>query len=125
MSDISKYDYEHVQNVWKEFKLKSVGEHHDLYLKTDLLLLSNMFETFRNTCLEHYKLNPAHFYMSPGLAWKACLKKTSIRLELLIDPNMLLMFKRGTRGGTTQAVHRYAKASDEYMGEPEGESNFL
>ena len=54
MSDISKCDYEDAQKVWKEFKLLNMGEYHDLYLKTDVLLLSNVFEAFRNTCLEHY-----------------------------------------------------------------------
>ena len=88
---------------------------HDLYLGTDVILLANVFETFRDTCLEHYSLDPAHFYTSPGLAWKACLKHTGIRLELLTDPDMLLMFKRGIRGGITQAVHRYAMANNPYM----------
>ena len=76
-----------------------------------------MFEAFRDTCLEHYSLEPAHFYTSPGLAWKACLKHTGIRLELLTDPYMLLMFERGIRGGITQAVHRYAAANNPYMGD--------
>ena len=125
MSDISKYDYEHAQKVWKEFKLKNLGEYHDLYLKADVILLSNVFETFRNTCLQHYKLDPAHFYILRGLAWQACLKKTGVRLELLTDPDMLLMFEKGIRGGITQAVHRYTKANSKYMGEPEGESSFL
>ena len=111
MSDISDEDYEHAQKVWKGFDMKNLGEYHDLYLKTDVILLSNVFEAFRNTCLQHYKLDPAHFYTSPGLAWQACLKKTSVRLELLTDPDMLLMFERGIRGGITQAVHRYAKAN--------------
>ena len=106
ISDISKYDYGHAQIVWKEFKLKNLGEYHDFYLKTDVLLLSNVFETFRNNCLEYYKLDPAHFYTSPGLAWQACLKKTGVRLELLTDPDMLLMFEKGIRGGITQAVHQ-------------------
>ena len=70
MSGISYHDYEHAQKVWKEFKLLNLGEYHDLYLKTDVLLLSNMFETFRNTCLHDYKLDQAHFCTSPGLAWK-------------------------------------------------------
>ena len=69
MSDISDYDNEHAQKVWKEIKLKNLGEYHDLYLKTDVLLPSNVFETFRNTCLEYYRLDSAHFYTSPGLAW--------------------------------------------------------
>ena len=66
MSDISKYDYEHAQKVWKEFGIKNVGEYHDLYLKTDLLLLSNVFQSFRNECLEYHKLGPAHTWT--GLA---------------------------------------------------------
>ena len=77
-----------------------------------------MFETFRNNCLKHYKLDPAHFYTSPGLAWQACLKKTGVKLELLTDSNMLLMFERGIRG-------RYAKANNKYIGKPEGKSSFL
>ena len=125
MSDICKYDYEHAQKVLEGFKLKTLGEYNDLYLKTDVLLLSNMFETFKNTCLEYYKLDLAHFYTSPGLAWQACLKKTSVRIELLTDPDMLLMFEKGIRGGITQAVHRYAKAYNEYVGKPKGESSFL
>ena len=128
MSDISEYDYKYAQRVWKKFRLKNLGEYHDLYLKTDVLLLSNVFETFRNTCLQHYKLDPAHFYTSPGLAWQACLKKTCVKLELLTDPDMLLMFERGIRGGITQAVHRYASSNNKYMGEkfdPENVSSFL
>ena len=105
MSNISKYDYEHTQNVWKEFKLKNLGEYHDLYLKTDVPLLSNVFETFSNNCLEYSKLDPAHFYTSPGLAWQACLRKMSAKLKLLTDPDMLLMFERSIRGGITQTVH--------------------
>ena len=76
-----------------------------------------MFEAFRDTYQEHYKLDPAHFYTSPGLAWKACLKKTGVKLELLTDPDMLLMFERGIRGRITQSVHQYACANNVYMGE--------
>ena len=128
MSDISDYDYKHAQRVWKELNLKNLGEYHDLYLKTDTLLLSNIFETFRNSCLQHYKLDPAHFYTLPRLAWQASLKKTGARLELLTDPDMLLMFECSIRGGITQAVHRYAKANNKYIGEkfhPEEKSSFL
>ena len=76
-----------------------------------------MFEVFRDTCLRHYTLDPAHFYTSPGLAWRACLKCTGIKLELLNDPDMLLMFERGIRGGITQAVRKYALANNKYMGD--------
>ena len=93
-----------------------MGEHHDLYFKTDVILLENVFEELRKVCLKNYGLDPAHFYTAPGLAWKACLKKTRIRLELLLDPNMLSMFKRGIRGGITRSVNRWAKANNPYMG---------
>ena len=114
MNDISDKDYSHAQKVWKGFDM---GEYHDLYLKTDVILLSNVFEAFRSTCSKHYGSDPAHFYMSLGLAWKACLKKTGIWLELFTDYDMLEMFERGIRGGITQAVHRYAKANNKYMGD--------
>ena len=93
MSNISIEDYRHEQKVWNAFSIHNLGECHDLYLHTDVILLANMFEAFRDTCLEHYSLNPAHFYTSPGLTWKASLKKTGVKLELLTDPDMLLMFE--------------------------------
>ena len=92
-----------------------MGEYHDLYLRTDVVLLVNVFKSFRRVCLENYGLDPSHFYTAPGLAWKACLKKTGIRLKLLLDPDMLLMFERGIRGGITQSVHRWAAANNPYM----------
>ena len=116
MTGVREEDYEHVNRVWKEFRIKDLGEYHDLYLKTDVILLANVFEAFRKVCLKNYGLDPAHFYTAPGLAWKACLKKTRIRLELLLDPDMLLMFERGIRGGITQSVNRRAKANNPYMG---------
>ena len=117
MSDISECDYKHAQKAWRAFNLKNLDEYHDLCLKTDVILLANVFEAFRDTCLEYYQLDPAHFYTSPGLAWQACLKKKGIKLELLTNPDMLLMFECGIRGGITQAVHRYAKANNKYMGD--------
>ena len=94
MSDISNDDYEQ-QRVWSTFSIHNLGEYHNLYLHTNVILLANMFEAFRDSCLEHYALNPAHFYTSPGLAWHACLKCTGVKLELLTDPDMLLMFEHG------------------------------
>ena len=93
-----------------------------------MVLLANVYEAFRDTCLKHYKLDPAHFYTSPGLAWHACLKHTGIKLELLTDPDMLLMFERGIRGGITQAVCKYALANNKYMEDtfnPRFESSYL
>ena len=128
MSNVSEDDYEHVQYVWKEFGIRNLGDYQDLYLRTDVILPANVFEAFRGTCLDHYKLDPAHFYKSPGLAWKACLRKTRVRLELLTDPDMLLMFKSRIKGGITQAVHCYASANNPYMGSmfnPSKESSYL
>ena len=115
MSGVGDSEYEHARNVWREFRIRNMGEYHDLYLKTDTILLANVFESFRSVCMENYGLDPAHFYTAPGLAWKACLKKTGIKLELLLDPDMLLMFERGIRGGITQSVHRWAAANNPYM----------
>ena len=82
-----------------------------------MVLLANVFKAFRDTCLRHYKLDAACFYTSPGLAWKACLKQTGIKLELLTNPDMLLMFERGIKDGITQAVRKYASANNKYMGD--------
>ena len=128
MSKISESDYKHAQRAREEFGVRNIGDYHDLYLRTDVVLPANVFEAFRDTFLKHYSLDPAHFYMAPGLACKACLKKTGVRLELPTDPDMLLMFERGIRGGITQAVHRYASANNKYMGDlydPNKESSYL
>ena len=108
-------DYEHATNVWNEFGIRNLLEYQDLYQRMDVVLLANVFEEFKNTCMKHYGLDPVNFYTSPGLAWKACLKKTEIKLELLTNPNMLLMFEAGIRGGITQAVHRYTEPNNKYM----------
>ena len=98
MSGVSDQHYEHARRVWSKFGIKDLGEYHNLYLYMDIILLTNVFEAFRKVCLDNYGLDLAHFYTAPGLAWRACLKKTRIRLELLLDPDMLLMFKRGIQG---------------------------
>ena len=92
-----------------------MGDYHDLYVKSDTLLLADVFENFRKACIETYELDPRHFISLPGLAWQACLKKTEVELELLTDYDMLLMIEEGIRGGISHAVHRYAKANNRYM----------
>ena len=119
MSGVSDTDYENACKVWREFGIRNMGEYHDLYLRTNVILLANVFESFRRVCLENYGLDPSDFFTVPGLAWKACLKKTSIRLELLIlylDPDMLLMFETVIRGEIIQSVHRWAAGTSPYMG---------
>ena len=122
MSGVSDGDYEHACRVWQEFGIQNMGEYHDLFLRTDVVLLVNVFESFRRVCLENYEVDSSHFYTAPGLAWKACLKKTGIRLELLLDPYMLLMFERRIRDGITQSVHRWAATNNPYMGSEYDES---
>ena len=78
-------------------------------------MLADVFENFRNICLDIYGLDPVYFVSAPGLAWQACLKKTKVELELLTNIDMLLMVEKGTRGGICQAIHRYAKANNKYM----------
>ena len=115
MENIDDIDYRHGNNVFKRFKLKNLGEYHDLYVQSDTLLLADVFENFRNTCLKVYELDPAHFLSLPGLAWQACLRKTNIKLELLTDYDMLLMVEEGIRGGICHSIHRHAKANNKYM----------
>ena len=115
IENIDDIYYRHGNNVFKRFKLKHLGEYHDLYVQSDTLLLVDVFENFRNKCLEVYELEPAHFLSLPRLAWQACLKKANIKLELLTDYDMLLMVEEGIRGGICHAIHRYAKANNKYM----------
>ena len=105
----------YAQKVWDTFKIKNFGEYHDLYVLSDTLLLADVFENFRDKCIEIYELDPAHFLSAPGLAWQACLKKTKVELESLTDNGMLIMYEEGTRGGMCQATYRYAKTSNKYM----------
>ena len=111
--------------------MEYLGCYHDTYLKTDVLLLTDVLEAFRNSCLKNYKLDPAHFFNALGLTWEALLKTTAeyyghenkdcelcpdeFRFELLTDLDMLLVAEKGIRGGITQAVKRYVKVNNKYM----------
>ena len=113
--DILEKDYAHAKLVWDTFEMKTMKDYHDLYLMTDVLLLSCVFEEFRNICLHHYNLDPAWYYTTPGLAWDACLKMTKVKLELLHDQDMLLMMEKGVFGGVSMISTRYGKANNKYM----------
>ena len=124
---VSDEDFEHAQKVWKAFELKNMGDFHDLYLKTDVLLLADVMENFRKLCEKNYELDPAHFFTVPGMAWDAMLKMTAIKLDLLEDVDMLLMIEKGIRGGISNAFKRYAKANNKFMKnfDPAEKSSFI
>ena len=83
LEDITDKDYEHAQKVWKVFGIKNLGEYHDLYVQSDTLLLADVFENFRNKCIETYEPDPAHFLSAPGLAWQTCLKKDRSKSRII------------------------------------------
>ena len=112
---ISDEQYKHAQNVWDTFSLKTMGDYHDLYLKSDILLLADVFENFRKTCLQYYKLDPCHYFTSPGLSWDAMLKMTDIKLELMADIDMFQFIEKGMRGGTSYIANRYGEVNNKYM----------
>ena len=113
---ISEQDYEHAKNVWKEFQCKTLADYTRLYVKSDVLLLADVFENFIDVSLQKYKLDPSHYITAPSLAFDAMLKMTQVELELLTDPDMYHFFERGVRGGVSMATKRYAKANNKYMG---------
>ena len=95
--------------------MRNLCGYHGLYVQTDTLLLSDLYEEFRDKCIEIYGLDPSYFLSAPGLAWQVCLKRTKVNSELLTDVDMLLMIESGIRGGMCQSIHRYAKANNKYM----------
>ena len=113
--DISDEDYQHAIKVWETFEMKTLQDYHDLYNEADVLLLADVFENFRDICIKNHKLDPAHYYTAPGLAWDAALKVTKVELELLSDIDMLLMVEKGIRGGVSMISTRYGKSNNKYM----------
>jgi len=103
--------------VWKEFGIRTLRVYTALYNKSDILLLADMFENFRDICMKNYKLDTAWYYTSPGLAWDAMLNRTGVILELLTDVDMLLMLKNGIRGGVATSSNQLGRANNRYMGE--------
>ena len=112
---ISDEEYAHAQNVWSEFTCETLGDYHDLYLQTDVNLLSDVFENFRQTAMGTYGLDPANYYTLPGYAWDVLLKDTKIELQLLTDPDTYLFIEKGLRGGISMVSQRLGEANNPYM----------
>ena len=96
---ISEIDYTHAQRVFNHFDMTDLGDYHNFYLLTDVLLLADVFENFREVCLQHYDLDPAHNYTSPGLSWQASLKMADVELDFLTDFDQHLFIEEGIMGG--------------------------
>ena len=109
---ISDQEYQRACDVWKVFEIKNLGKCHDLYLKTDVLLLCDMFEKFISTCLEYCSLDPCHYFSSPGLSWDAILKITGIELKKISNIDIYLFIEKGIRGGISYISKRYSKSSN-------------
>lgn len=110
--DISDEDYAHAQKVYTQLGCKSFRDYHDLYLACDVFLLADCFEYFRELCLQHFQLDPAHYFTNPGMFWDAALMKSKVKLELLTEIDMVLMFEKQARGGISMISQRHAAANN-------------
>ncbi|GFW57237.1 uncharacterized protein TNCV_541522 [Trichonephila clavipes] len=124
---ISVENYNHACKVFNEFHLNNLGEYCDLYVKTDVLLLADLFENFRKICMQTYKLDPCWYFTTPALSWDAMLLLTKVAIELFTDYDMLLFIEKGVRGGISQCCNRYAIANNRYMSNfnPDDEIKYL
>lgn len=116
-SNITIEEYKRAKHIWKQFKIRNLGEYSDLYLKTDVMLLVDIFETFRTKSKKTYGLDPAHYLTLPGYTWDAMLLFTKVNLQLFNDEQleMLMMVERGIRGGLSQCSKRFSKANNPYL----------
>ena len=121
--NVSEEDYCHAQTVWQSFQMKTLKDYQNLYVKTDILLLADVFEEFRRMSMSYYKLDPANFYTTPGLTYQACLKHSGISLELFTDIDMLLTVEKGIRGGISYIGRRESAANNKHLPETFDPSN--
>ena len=115
--EISDEDFSHARKVWEKFGMTDLGEYHDLYLKTDVFLLTDVVENFRTVLLKNYLLDPAWFLTAPAFFWEAMLKMTGVELELICEGNieMFRFFERQIRGGVSSVFHRFSQANNKFM----------
>ena len=114
---ISDDEYRFAKELWSTFKLENMGQLHDLYMETDVMLLADVFETFRGVSMTNYKLDPAHFYTAPSLSWSAALKYTKVELQLMADPDQTIFIDKGLLGGISMVGNQYSKANNPELGE--------
>jgi hypothetical protein len=112
---ITKTQYDHAQKVWQKYNIQNLGQYSDLYLKTDVMLLTDIFENFRKECFATYGLDPAQYFTAPSLSWDAMLKYTGVELDLLTEIDMIHFLRKGIRGGITQCSHRISNANNPFM----------
>jgi hypothetical protein len=112
----SPEDYEHAKKVWTTLRCTTLKDYHDVYLKTDVLLLADSFEEFRKVCMKNYLLDPAYYVSAPHLSWDAMLKSTKCQLELISDSEMYRMLDNSLRGGIAMITKRYARANNPRLG---------
>ena len=98
-SPCSDSEYTHATRVWAAFGCRTVADYHDIYLQLDVLLLEDVFEKFRTTCLEYYSLDPVHYFTTPGLAWYAALRMPRVDLQLITDVDMYHFVEQYSRWG--------------------------
>ena len=114
-SGINEEQYNRAINVWEMFKIKNLGEYHNLYLKTDVLLLTDVVEKFIKTCLDYYSLDPCHYFSTPGLSFNAMLKMTGVKLQTISDISVHLFIEKGMRGGISNIYKRNGLANNKYL----------
>ena len=113
--ECSDKNYEKAQIAWNTFKYKNFLDYHNIYLISDVLLLADIWDNFRNVCYKIYGFDCCYYYTASSLSWDAMLKITKIELELLIDIEKYLFVESGIRGGISQISHRYAEANNKYL----------
>lgn len=125
-NNISDKQYAHVQRIWNTFNIKSLGEYTDLRIRTDILLLADVFQQFRRSSHKTHSLDPVHYYTLPDYTWDCMLFKTRQTLELLTDIDMLMFVERGIRGGLSQCTKRKRVANNKYLPfDPTKPTNYL
>ena len=112
----SQADYAHAQHVWENFHCQNLKEYMPIHFLSDICLLADGFQAFRNNSVDEYQLNPAYFVSAPQLAWNALLKHIDRPIPLITDPEMYRMIQPNIRSGICHASVRYARANNKLMG---------